>query len=210
MTPPNGAGPATEGRVNEAPKIGTGERRKSNSRSVSKPQGQLTDLARRIQAEHEAVIAAVKSNAEHAMADGDLLIQAKAKVNHGGWQLWLKEHCAFSERTAQVYMQLAENRAVIEAKAQRVADLTLRGAVKAIAAPEPRTEVATAQSTSRLAHTIEQQKPKRVTHRDLLALWLILPADERKPFFDAIGLRTIMDCIPESWKRAMRPEEVRS
>jgi hypothetical protein len=41
MTPPNGAGPATEGTVNEAPKIGTGERRKSNSRSVSKPQGQL-------------------------------------------------------------------------------------------------------------------------------------------------------------------------
>jgi hypothetical protein len=97
--------------VNEAPKIGTGERRKSNSRSVSKPQGRLADLARRIQAEHEAVIAAVKSGAEHAMAAGDLLIQAKAKVNHGGWQLWLKEHCAFSEGTAQLYMQLAENRA---------------------------------------------------------------------------------------------------
>jgi hypothetical protein len=111
MTPLNGAGPATEGTVNEAPKIGTGERRQSNSHSVSKPQGQLADLARCIQAEHEAVIAAVKSGAEHAMAAGDLLIQAKAKVNHGGWQLWLKENCAFSERTAQLYMQLAENRA---------------------------------------------------------------------------------------------------
>jgi hypothetical protein len=209
VTSLNGTGPAAAETANGARKVvAVARNNKPSSQPKPKRQGQLADLAQRIQAEHQAVIAAIKSSAEHAMAAGDLLIEAKAKVSHGGWQLWLKEHCAFSERTAQLYMWLAENRAAIEAKAQRVADLTLRGAVKAIATPEPRTEVATPQSTSRLAHTIEQQKPKRVTHRDLLALWLILPADERRPFFDAIGLRTIIECVPESWKEALRRESV--
>jgi hypothetical protein len=208
MTSLDGAGPATAGTVNEARKIGTGERRKSSSRSLSKLQGQLADLARRIQIEHQGVIAAVKLTAEHAMAAGDFLIEAKRHVAHGQWGEWLCQHCEISVRTAQLYMQLAQNRAVIEAKAQRVADLTLRGAVKAIAAqPELRNEVAS-QPKSPPSRTTERPKPKRITYLDLLALWLDLPVEERKHFFDAIGLRPILECAPESWKEALRRESV--
>jgi hypothetical protein len=40
----------------------------------------LADLAARVQAEHQAVMAAVRSGAEHAMAAGDLLIQAAGRA----------------------------------------------------------------------------------------------------------------------------------
>src|SRR6266446_10095590 len=88
----------------------------------------LADLAARIRTEHEATSASLQRGVQHAMTAGDLLLEAKAQVPHGQWLPWLSEHCAISERTAQLYMRVAKNRAAIEAKAQRVADLTLNEA----------------------------------------------------------------------------------
>jgi hypothetical protein len=88
----------------------------------------LTDLAARIRAEHTATSDALKRSVEHAMAAGDLLIEAKSQLKHGRWLPWLAKHCEISERTAQLYMRIAKNRAEIEAKAQRIADLTLNEA----------------------------------------------------------------------------------
>jgi hypothetical protein len=96
----------------------------------------LTDLAARIVAEHQAVTAAAKRGAAHAMAAGDLLIEAKDQVPHGQWLLWLRDHCSMSERTAQLYMRMARARPEIEANPQRVADLSLRGAMAVIAPDE--------------------------------------------------------------------------
>jgi hypothetical protein len=96
----------------------------------------LVDLAARIRHEHEATSAALKSSVAHAMAAGDLLLEAKTQVPHGQWLPWLKEHCLISERTAQLYMRVATNRTQIEAKTQHVADLTVRGAVALISAPK--------------------------------------------------------------------------
>jgi hypothetical protein len=101
----------------------------------------LADLAVRINAEHEAACAAIKSGAEHAMAAGDLLIKAKAELKqHGAWLPWLKQNCKMSERTAQLYMRMARNREAIEAKSATVADLSLRGAMAVIAPPKPDTD----------------------------------------------------------------------
>jgi hypothetical protein len=96
----------------------------------------LVDLAARIRHEHEATSAALKSSVAHAMAAGDLLLEAKTQVPHGQWLPWLKEHCLISERTAQLYMRVATNRTQIEAKTQHVADLTVRGAVALLTAPK--------------------------------------------------------------------------
>jgi hypothetical protein len=92
----------------------------------------LADLAARIRTCHEATVAALNTSVIHAMAAGDLLIEAKAQVGHGHWLPWLAKNCAISERTAQLYTKLAKNRATIE-KAMRnpqrgVADLTLNEA----------------------------------------------------------------------------------
>ncbi len=86
----------------------------------------LADLAARIRAEHEATDKALKSSVAHGITAGELLIEAKEKVPHGQWLPWLKENCAISERTAQLYMRLAKNRANIEDQIRNdVADLTL-------------------------------------------------------------------------------------
>jgi hypothetical protein len=92
----------------------------------------LPDLAARIRVEHEATIAALRSGVVHAMAAGDLLIEAKAQVPHGQWRPWFNKNCRMSERSGQLYMKLAKNRATIEKakgkSATGVADLTLNEA----------------------------------------------------------------------------------
>ena len=44
-----------------------------------------------------------------AVAAGVELHRAKAEMPHGNFQLWIKRHCSFSDRTARNYMSLAES-----------------------------------------------------------------------------------------------------
>lgn len=89
----------------------------------------LPELAAAIKAEHEATSSALKSSAEHGIAAGLLLIEAKAMLKHGQWLPWLSEHCAMSERTAQLYMRLAKNREAIEDQIRSgIADLSMNEA----------------------------------------------------------------------------------
>jgi hypothetical protein len=90
----------------------------------------LPDLAGRIRAEHEAVSASLKESVRHAIAAGELLIEAKAQFGqHGRWLPWLKDHCTISERTAQLYMRVAKSRTEVEDQMRNgVADLSLNEA----------------------------------------------------------------------------------
>jgi phage N-6-adenine-methyltransferase len=67
----------------------------------------LPGLVAQIEAEHQAAIGAAQSAIERAIACGQLLIQAKSEVGHGGWQLWVEEHLSFGARQASKYMRLA-------------------------------------------------------------------------------------------------------
>jgi hypothetical protein len=50
-------------------------------------------------------------------------------VPHGGWLPWLRDNCSMSERTAQLYMRVAKNRAEIEGQMRNgIADLSLNEA----------------------------------------------------------------------------------
>jgi hypothetical protein len=80
----------------------------------------LVDLAARIRNRHEAVAEALKHSVEHAMAAGDLLIEAKAQLKHGQWGEWLQTFCSLSERTAQRYIRLARNREATFASSSRL------------------------------------------------------------------------------------------
>jgi hypothetical protein len=68
----------------------------------------LSILAEEIRAAHAGVQAAAQQAAEYAVAAGKALIEAKALVRHGEWLPWLKANCGFAERTAQLYMRIAE------------------------------------------------------------------------------------------------------
>ena len=94
----------------------------------------LADLAARIRAEHEAVSTALKESVRHAIAPGELLVEAKGQLGHGRWLPWLRDHCTISERTAQLYMRVAKNRAEVENQMRNdVADLTLNEAAALLA-----------------------------------------------------------------------------
>src|SRR5262249_23358955 len=74
-----------------------------------------------------------------AIKAGELLKEAKAKLPHGEWLSWLKKQCELSQRTAQRYMKLAEDKPKLEQKQREksatVADLTLNQAVGLLKPP---------------------------------------------------------------------------
>jgi hypothetical protein len=88
----------------------------------------LADLAARITAEHTAVSAALSDSVRHAVAAGEMLIEAKTQVPHGQWLPWLRDNCTMSERTAQLYMRCAKSREDIEQHMGGGGDLTLNEA----------------------------------------------------------------------------------
>ncbi len=98
----------------------------------------LAVLAARIREEHDAAeaakgaaVVAARKGIEHALAAGELLLEAKAQVPHGQWLPWLAENCpTISERMARYYMRLARNRLELEAQIGNVSDLSLREAVR--------------------------------------------------------------------------------
>lgn len=95
----------------------------------------LCDLAARFKVEHRACIDAMRDSVAHAIAAGEILIEAKAQLKHGQWLPWLKEHCGdVAERTAQLYMRAAKNRATIETEIRNaIADLSLNEAMALLA-----------------------------------------------------------------------------
>ena len=94
----------------------------------------LVSLVAEINSAHDAVCAALSAGLVHARRAGELLLRAKATLEHGDWLPWLTEHCpAIRERTAQGYMRVAREWSALEAKAQRVADLPLRQALALLA-----------------------------------------------------------------------------
>jgi hypothetical protein len=95
----------------------------------------LMDLAARFKAEHRACMHAMRDSVAHAIAAGEILIEAKQQLNHGQWLPWLKEHCGdVAERTAQLYMRAAKNRATTEDEIRNaIADLSLNEAMALLA-----------------------------------------------------------------------------
>ena len=105
---------------------------KSGHDENSTPPQTAKYVAASITAEHEAAQAAARDAVAHAICAGELLIEAKAALKHGEFGAWLAANVTFSERTARGYMRLA---GLDEAKRQRVANMSLRGALRALATP---------------------------------------------------------------------------
>jgi hypothetical protein len=104
---------------------------------LSEIEKSLGKLAERINAEHRACETAINAALEHALAAGDLLLEAKSACPHGAWQAWLENSFDGSVRTAQAYMRVAAHRDKVEAaKTQSSAPLSLDGALRALSTPK--------------------------------------------------------------------------
>ena len=76
-----------------------------------------------IQSEHFLVETHTKMALWHAQRAGELLIRVKETLAHGSFIYWIESNCAFSTRTAQLYMNLYRNKELI-GKAQELAQLS--------------------------------------------------------------------------------------
>jgi len=169
--------------------------------SVVDERADLAALAATVCKEHEATVLGLRFALEHAMAAGDALLKAKAalkeKYGHGHWLSWLKHQCNnLSERTARNYMAIAAGRTtVLEANRQRVADLSVRGALDLL--KQQRQPSAGGIRTSRA-------NPKQPTVAFGGLAWLTrAPLEERRHAFDGAGARVIAEAIPPSWEMTL-------
>jgi hypothetical protein len=78
---------------------------------------------------HADIQDAAKTVAQRAIDAGHALIEAKSLVKHGEWLPWLREHCALAERTAQLYMKIANS----GLESATVADSGLNAAARVLA-----------------------------------------------------------------------------
>jgi hypothetical protein len=138
------------------------------------PPVDLTALAKQINDNHSAIVSAAKSAVTKAIAAGEALIAAKAAVPDGTWLRWLKANCIVSERTAQLYMQLAEHKLQIEAATRdqpaTIADQTLNGAIKMLRATSGNRKPGANLDVNRLASDVLEKvlrlpNPTAAAHR---------------------------------------------
>jgi len=68
----------------------------------------------RINSLHEGLKALLQRGIEQALEIGKLLTEKKSELKHGQLGQWIRDNLIFSERTAQRYMNLFDNRSKIE------------------------------------------------------------------------------------------------
>jgi|GEM_PF-6540869 len=122
---------------------------------------QINTLHRQGDEAEATAIAAGKAALHLRKEEGDRLLEAKAQLKHGQWSKWLKANCPdSSERSCQVYMQLAEGWEHVEKNAAAAA-LTLREAIALLPKKAKATEtVVPAPTASPLDYTpLPEPKP---------------------------------------------------
>ena len=99
----------------------------------------INELAERINVEHDKCLEGIKLGLLHAINVGELLKETKPLIGHGDWLNWIKDNCNFSERTAQNYVRMADNKTEL-LNTKRVSLLSYRDAIKLLAEPIPEEE----------------------------------------------------------------------
>jgi hypothetical protein len=153
----------------------------------------LADLAARIVAEHGAVGSATQDSLRHAIAAGELLIEAKGHIGRGQWLDWLQKY-EIPQTTASLYMRLAKNREEIESQSSNsVASSTIRGALRLL---KP--------ARSKTANT----EPKQVKSKPAAKLSSLTWSDATQPmrtkFVDAVGLQALYVAAPPAHREKFR------
>jgi hypothetical protein len=95
----------------------------------------LAQLADAVRQHHSRVIGCAHQTFEHARHAGVALNEAKDQMPHGAWKIWVRENCDVSVRTAQKYMQIANNWNELQTKAPSTALLTIDTAVNLLKKP---------------------------------------------------------------------------
>jgi 16S rRNA G966 N2-methylase RsmD len=93
---------------------------------------ELDALTERINAKYHEVEEMSRATLAGAIDLGRMLVEKKGSLEHGSWLSWVKHNFDGSERHAQRFMKLYNEREMLRASldATRVSDLSLRGAMR--------------------------------------------------------------------------------
>jgi Protein of unknown function (DUF3102) len=89
-----------------------------------------TELVKGVKEALSFMVTSFQQSVRHAITAGELLTEAKRRLQHGEFGSWLEENFKLSRATATRYMKLAEKRKEIETKMLTVSNLTLADAYK--------------------------------------------------------------------------------
>lgn len=115
---------------------------------LATPSSSEVEIVRRINDTFSQIERATRETVPRAIELGVMLITAKNDYGrHGNWGRWLKDNCKqISERTAQLYMELANGRLRIETELAKrsdpatvavlISELSLRGALQLLKGSE--------------------------------------------------------------------------
>ena len=113
-----------------------------------------------IKAEHEAFCESARQTLQHAIRAGELLLAAKRAVDHGGWADWLRQNCCVSQRSAQAYMRLAQNKKQFEDSPRKAAGWTIDGALRSLGSPQSQTTAIVAEKSATMTEEIQAAADK--------------------------------------------------
>jgi hypothetical protein len=161
------------------------------------------ELAVIVRDEIEQVQISWRNALRHAMAAGDALNALQPKIAELGinWKKWLKENCFVSDRTAQLYQQLARHRDEIESQLQQGVELSLRAARKLISGPKPGDEGEDAGQVGGQENEDETENPPEP--ESLIEHWRRSP-DELTTLLDAVGVAGILEAMSAQFGRQLR------
>jgi hypothetical protein len=164
------------------------------------PSNDLAVLAGQINDEHDEVVKAIVHGADHAIRAGKLLLAAKIAARHGDWSEWLATNCRVSERSAQLYMQLARE------FPQGLAGVSLTAAIKMLEplkSPEEKLLSGPRPKSAKKNHVAEAIKAAPLSI--LEKAWEAASDAERNIFMTKVSV-TAQQVPPVAVQRPLRPE----
>ena len=156
----------------------------------------LEDLAKQIRERQGSLDTMWKTAAEKTLAYmdeaascGNLLVQCKQIVGHGGWLKWIEEHCKMSANTAQRYMRLAGRKTLSNtARAQYLAEpKSIRQAYALLSPSRKRTGSKPGKGDSGQETGDDAVKKVAAMAKKLFAALQALPPGKRNDACEALG-----------------------
>jgi DUF3102 family protein len=157
----------------------------------------LNTLAANIRAGLADIDNHMRSALRTALDIGRALRVARTEVLHGQWAGWLKSKCGIPQvRTAQLYIQLEENRPMIEAHLATNPDLSIRKARQLITLSKGLLSALTDRPTGQMCNAVTHLKfPKP----NLLDRWERASEREQKAILDAMPRERLLAILPDGF-----------
>jgi hypothetical protein len=155
---------------------------------------ELSDLLAALNAEHGRAIRSARTTIDHATRCGEMLIEAKARIQHGQWETWLEDHTQVSLRTSQRYMRLASNTTSVSLLdgdmgiAEALEMISTPTTPKAAPAVKPKVEKPSVVTLeAEILEPLTEKESARLAELEAKIVNIINPPDDKDPIEAAIG-----------------------